>query len=352
MLLFSTWFGTFLLDDGKVVKSVLFPKDPEALAERMLLMEAGKELEEERRLADGLDDFFVAERRLEGLGGTFTTEAPPFLRPEDYGLDTKLLRDTMIALGKLRMKRAVQPTDHIIQAVRALDDLTQRGNLMMERLRDWYSLHFPELARMVDQRQFLDLVADHGRREDMPLQAFESMGADLDEEDLRAVQSLARLVREVQRERASLGAYLEDKMRELAPNIAHLAGHIIGARLISLAGGLEELGRMPASTIQLLGAEKALFRHLRKGTRPPKHGVLFQHPWVHQAPYWQRGAIARALAAKLAIAARADAYTKRWIGEELKAQMEEALVEIRRAHERPPERPRKRGKKRSRRRHR
>jgi nucleolar protein 56 len=341
VLLTTTWFGTFLLEDSEVVNSVLFPKEPEALAKRMLLVEDGKVLAEERRLAEGLDDFFVTERRLESIGGTFTSEPPPFMKPEEFGFDTALLREAMIALGKVRVKRAVQPSDHIIQAVRSLDDLTHMANLMMERLRDWYSLHFPELARLVEQQRFVDLVAEYGRREEMPLEGVESLGADLEPEDLRAIRGLAGLVRGLQRERSGLESYLEEKMRQLAPSIAHLVGPIIGARLISLAGGLEELARMPSSTIQLLGAEKALFRHLRKGTRPPKHGVLFQHPWVHGAPYWQRGAIARGLAGKLAIAARADAYTKRFVGEELRAQVEALMEEIRRTHEKPPEKPRR-----------
>jgi nucleolar protein 56 len=216
------------------------------------------------------------------------------------------------------------------------------ANLMMERLRDWYSLHFPELARMVDQGRFVELVAEYGKREAMPLETVESVGADLEPEDLKTIQRLGTLVRDLQQHRSSLEAYLEERMREVAPSIAHLIGPVLGARLISLAGGLEELARMPASTIQLLGAEKALFRHLRKGTKPPKHGVLFQHPWVHGAPYWQRGAIARALAGKLAIAARADAYTRRFVGEELKAHVEDLLEEIRRTRQKPPERPRKR----------
>jgi len=81
-----------------------------------------------------------------------------------------------------------------------------------------------------------------------------------------------------------------------------------------------------------------LFRHLREGTRPPKHGVLFQHPWIHRAPRWQRGALARAFAGKLAIAARADAYTKRFIAEDLKVQLEKAMAEAKRRHATPPPR--------------
>ncbi len=346
MLLHSTWFGTFLLEEGKVVRSTLFAKDADVLARKMLLMEDRKILDEEMNLVEGLDEFFVTERRLEALGGVFAEEPPAFLKAEDFGFDTALLREAMIVLGKLRMKRAFQPVDHIIQGVRTLDDITHTSNRLMERLRDWYSLHFPELARMVDPARYLDLVAEHGRREDMPVEFADSVGADLDVSDLKAVQDLARLAADVQLRRSSLEDYLEEKMAEVAPNVSDLAGPIIGARLLSIAGGLEELAKMPASTIQLLGAEKALFRHLRKGTKPPKHGILFQHPWVHKAPYWQRGVIARALAAKLAIAARADAYTKRHLAADLRAEMETAIEEVKRTHERPPQRPRRRPSKR------
>src|SRR5205823_9095872 len=118
---------------------------------------------------------------------------------------------------------------------------------------------------------------------------------------------------QVAERRKSIEAYVERSVRELAPNVSELAGPLIAARLVTLAGGVEELARAPTGTVQLLGAERALFRHLRTGSRPPKHGVLFQHPLVHRAPKWQRGAIARALVGRIAMAARADAYTIRRI---------------------------------------
>jgi nucleolar protein 56 len=96
------------------------------------------------------------------------------------------------------------------------------------------------------------------------------------------------------------------------------------------------LAKRPASTIQVLGAEKALFRSLKTGTRPPKHGLIFQHTLLHDAKRWQRGKIARAVAGKLAIAARADAFGRRSIGDELKAEMEKRIDEIHKKYEQPP----------------
>ncbi|UCH02286.1 MAG: hypothetical protein JSV20_00335 [Candidatus Bathyarchaeota archaeon] len=124
-------------------------------------------------------------------------------------------------------------------------------------------------------------------------------------------------------------------MKEIAPNIQNLVGTTLGARLIVLAGGLDNLARKPASTIQVLGAEKALFRSIRTGTKPPKHGIIFQHKAVHQSPRWQRGKIARVLASKIAIAARFDAYNGTYKGNKLKDDFERRLQEIKRKYERP-----------------
>jgi nucleolar protein 56 len=101
---------------------------------------------------------------------------------------------------------------------------------------------------------------------------------------------------------------------------------------------------MPASTLQVLGAEKALFRSLKTGTKPPKHGIIFQHAFLHEAKKWQRGKIARALAGKLAIAARTDAFGGRYIGEELKADLEKRVEEIRQKYAEPPKVPEKKPK--------
>jgi nucleolar protein 56 len=191
----------------------------------------------------------------------------------------------------------------------------------------------------VDVGEFLDLVAQYGDRERMPAPV-ESVGGEISEGDRTAIMEFAALSRDVVRRRHAMEAHLAVTMKELAPNLTHLAGPILAARLISLAGGLEPLARLPAGTVQTLGAERALFRHLKEGTRPPKHGVLFQHPWIHRAPRWQRGALSRIFAGKLAMAARADAYSKRFIGDMLKANVEKAMAEAKRKRsEAPPRRP-------------
>jgi nucleolar protein 56 len=136
--------------------------------------------------------------------------------------------------------------------------------------------------------------------------------------------------------RENLEKYMDSTMAEVAPNIKCLLGSLLGARLIAVTGGLTNLAKRPASTIQVLGAEKALFRSLKTGSRPPKHGMIFQHTLLHDAKRWQRGKIARALAGKVAIAARVDAFGGRNIGDELKTGLDIRIEEIRLKYDQPP----------------
>lgn len=336
MLLLTTWFGAFLLDEGKVIHQRLFPKDAAAIAQRLALVEDWKVLDEERELMSLTDEVFVLEPRLERAGGNRTKERAPFLEPDSFGYDRELLHAAMVRAAKGRMRRAVGPEAQLRQAVGALDELQEQENALVERLREWYGLHFPELAPMVDTGTYLNLVATHGRRERMPMGTAESVGADISEREEERLKAFATLGKSVGEERKAVESYVDRSIKELAPNVSELAGPMIAARLVALAGSVEKLARAPAGTVQLLGAERALFRHLRSGSRPPKHGVLFQHPSIHGAPRWQRGAIARAFAGRIAIAARADAYTKRRIAPDLLKDLETAIEEIRR---RKAERP-------------
>ncbi len=339
MLLVTTWFGSFLLDDGKVVHQRLFPKEADGLADRLVRVEDWKVLDEERELMSIAEEVFVTEPRLERAGGNRTSQRPPFLKPEEFGYGRDLLHAAMVELAKRRMRRAIGPEDHLRQAVGALDELQHEENVLLERLREWYGLHFPELAPVIDTGTYVDLIAMYGRRDRMPIDGRESIGADLPEREEAELKAFAGLAKLVEGQRKAIESYLERSIREIAPNVSELAGPILAARLVALAGSVEELARAPSGTVQLLGAERALFRHLRTGSRPPKHGVLFQHPWVHGAPPWQRGAIARAFAAKVSLAARADAFTKRKIAPDLARDLRDAVDDIRRRKAEKPVRP-------------
>jgi nucleolar protein 56 len=273
--------------------------------------------------------------------------------PEEFNLWT---HNVTLELTKLRVKGAVEKRDLVVaQAVQSLDELDKTINLLMARVREWYGIHFPELDRLLDKHEtYVRLVVKLGSRNDFSAENMEkeelpktkaeavakvaekSMGADLEEADLEQIQALCSSVLGLYKLRQSLESYLDTTMDEVAPNTKYLVGSLLGARLIALSGGLMNLAKRPASTIQVLGAEKALFRSLKTGTRPPKHGLIFQHTLLHDAKRWQRGKIARALAGKLAIAARADAFGGRNIAKDLKASMEKRIDEIRQKYDEPP----------------
>ena len=215
---------------------------------------------------------------------------------------------------------AAKRDQHAIQTARSLEDLDKTLNLFAGRVREWYGLHFPEMDRLIESNDtYVRLVASLGKRsnfneeavvrEGLPKDktgslieaASRSMGADIEEEDLAWLRVFCNKTLDLFKLREQAEKYLEEIMKETAPNMSFLMGATLSAKLISLAGGLDRLAMMPASTLQVLGAEKALFRSLKTGARPPKHGIIFQYASIHQAPRWQRGKIARALVEGLAL---------------------------------------------------
>ena len=250
---------------------------------------------------------------------------------------------------------AAKRDQHAIQTVRSLEDLDKTLNLFAGRVREWYGLHFPEMDRLIESHDtYVRLVANLGKRsnfneeavvrEGLPKDktgslieaASRSMGADIGEEDLAWLRVFCNKTLDLFKLREQAEKYLEEIMKETAPNMSFLMGATLSAKLISLAGGLDRLAMMPASTLQVLGAEKALFRSLKTGARPPKHGIIFQYASIHQAPRWQRGKIARALSGKLSIAARIDAFKGEFRGEFLKNEVEKRVNEIREKYGNPP----------------
>ncbi|HUR69190.1 MAG TPA: hypothetical protein VM370_08075 [Candidatus Thermoplasmatota archaeon] len=321
MFLITEWFGTFLLDDeGHVQDQRLFPKDAAGLAQVLQRLGAGDVLDEERQLASAAKSALkVRDVRQQKLPGATHVDAAPTLadRAREFGFTQRHLHDAALELGRLGVRQAYSSHDmHVVQAVDAIDEITEQANIMVERLREWYGLHFPEFVDAQNRNEEVAmLVSSHGTREAIMEAAPQyktaaSMGGPLTEIDTAAVRSLARTASSLYATRADLEKYVDQIMVEVAPNVAILLQPVLAARMLRQAGGLRRLATMPAGTIQTLGAEKALFRHIKEGKRPPKHGFLMQHPLVHRAPRYHRGALARSLAAKVALAARADMFTK------------------------------------------
>ena len=156
-----------------------------------------------------------------------------------------------------------------------------------------------------------------------------SLGADINDNDLEKCKSLAKEIVNLDNLISEYEKYQEELCQEICPNISTVAGAAIAAKLISHVGSLSKLSLLPASTIQVLGAEKALFKHLKnKRIDPPKHGIIFQHVYISSSPKVVRGKIARALANKITLAAKADAFTKRFIAEDLKKDLEKRYNEV------------------------
>ncbi len=275
----------------------------------------------------------------------------------------QFLRDFAINLSSSRVKEASEKLDlHIIQSINALDELDKIINTIGARLREWYGLHFPELDNLLQSLvAYAEIVSRAGLRENITAEILQSSGmqdkkveimldaakrskgGDMTPENLAIAKRLADQIISQSDLRRVLSDHIEVAMEAVAPNVKEMLTAAVGARIIAKAGSLARLATLPASTIQVLGAEKALFRALKTGARPPKHGLLFQHPLIHSAPKWQRGKIARAVASKVAIAARIDYYRHAGRDAAISEKLNTRISEIREKYKEPvPEKERDR----------
>lgn len=223
-----------------------------------------------------------------------------------------VLRQLCMQRAERMMRASLQEKDQeIIQMVRLLSELDTTTNSLLERVTDWYSLTDLGITKGRGFRHEKELIARLKKHPDPGLRAC-----------IESIETLLTV-------RTTISRQIAVQAEALFPNCSALVGGLVVARLVSRAGGLRELARMPGATIQVLGAEAALFSHLRGGTPPPKHGIIFQHKRVHSAAKRVRGRVARVLASQLAIAARLDAGR----GEVVPAFLEKAQTKINRAGE-------------------
>ncbi|KAK5159184.1 Nucleolar protein 56 [Recurvomyces mirabilis] len=272
------------------------------------------------------------------------------------GLQTGDISRAQLGLGhaysRAKVKFSVQKNDnHIIQAIATIDHLDKAVNTFSMRVREWYSWHFPELIKIVSENHkyarcalFIgdkktlseyslhELAAHVDDDESIARAIIEaarvSMGQDISETDMENVMTFAKRTVSLHAYRKSLGNYLVAKMGVVAPNLAALIGETVGARLISHAGSLTNLAKYPASTVQILGAEKALFRALKTKGNTPKYGLIYHSSFIGRAGLKNKGRISRFLANKASIASRIDNFSmqpSRKFGEALKEQVEERL---------------------------
>ena len=232
------------------------------------------------------------------------------------------------SLSRHKLKFSPDKVDTmIIQAIALLDDLDKELNTYAMRVKEWYGWHFPEMARIInDNLAFARVILSMGFRTNasttdlsdilpeeiegaVKAAAEVSMGTEITEEDLENIQALAEQVVGFTEYRQQLSSYLTARMQAIAPNLTALVGELVGARLIAHSGSLMNLAKSPASTIQILGAEKALFRALKTKHDTPKYGLIYHASLIGQATGKNKGKIARMLATKAALGLRVDALS-------------------------------------------
>jgi len=258
------------------------------------------------------------------------------------------LRNRAIKKTRENIKKELIRRDKlIVYVVKTMDQIDKSANVLVEQLREWYAVYFPELARSVEEPDeylkllinlktkdkfteaaIVELVGEKRYRLDLEHASKNSMGIELSEDDMASIVSYAERVQMLRNERQKLESYLEKLMKEECPNIQAVAGSAIGARLIATAGSLERLAEFPSSTIQVLGAEKALFSHLKKHTLCPKHGLIFAYPRLRGSPLKARGKIARKLASKLSIASRVDFFKGEFVGDKLAKALDDQINSV------------------------
>ncbi len=274
----------------------------------------------------GLEIKAIADSSTQDLYRAIRSHLPsliPGLMPDDVNTMSLGLSHS---LARHKLKFSPDKIDTmIVQAIALLDDLDKELNTYAMRVKEWYGWHFPEMAKILnDNLAYAKVVLKMGMRtnwencelaEILPEEietavksaADRSMGTEITQEDLDNIQLLAEQVVSFTEYRHQLASYLSARMTAIAPNLTALVGELVGARLIAHAGSLLNLSKSPASTIQILGAEKALFRALKTKHDTPKYGLIYHASLIGQASGRNKGKMARVLAAKAAIGLRVDA---------------------------------------------
>ncbi|OIR56967.1 MAG: U3 snoRNP protein Nop5/Nop58 [Amphiamblys sp. WSBS2006] len=270
------------------------------------------------------------------------------------GIDSAALKKMHLGLGhtysQAKIKFSVDRIDTmVVQAVSLLDDIDKEINNYAMRLREWYGWHFPELGKAVaDNTEYARAVKRIGFRQNIAtadlagilqpetiacaLAASKmSMGTEINTDDLEIITGIADQLLEIAEYRVELYDYLQNRMRVLSPNLSALVGELLGARLVAHTGSVMDLAKCPSSTVQIIGAEKALFKALKARQSTPKYGLLFGSTLVGKASHEAKGAVARMLAAKISLTARVDAIKQSpdsSFGEGLLLKLEKAIGDL------------------------
>ena len=330
--------------ENELICEKLFPEDE--VISRLAEIDDKKIVLEESQIINEVsseyDEIIIeSNKRLSDYGNDRITiknpnQAGDYLRSHydefDLNSDEVISIYQNLAIYKIK-KESAGEDKHLIQAINSIDEIDEAISKLIERIREWYALYFPEMDTIKNNETYIRLISQNKTKEEIlkaKPDAFPQDILDLDDNinpmDLEIMNNYAKSIHELQKSRKSIEDYIDSKMESIAPNLRLLVGSTLAAKLISHAGGIKRLAMYPSSTVQIMGAEKALFRHLKSGDSPPKYGLIYQHPQVRGAKWWNRGKIARMLAGQISFAARRDIFTKTFdenIADDFKTKVEE-----------------------------
>ena len=319
MFIYTNCIGTFLFDQNMEIKESILFSDPLSANKKIKDQEW---LPEERSLLEKTEGrtLFLGFKKEKPEKVSFTRDIKK-LEEANKKMSTynDKIQKTMLKIAKTEVKESVKPDEIITQASNSMQELDKSISLLSKRLREWYGLKNPELAYSTeDNAKFVkELLEDKKESE---------MGANLDKEDLEEIKATASEVIKLAELRQKQEAYVQKKMKQECKNIEAIAGASIGAKLLSNAGSLRNLAIMPATKLQILGAERSMFKYLKKKTKKmPRFGILHEHKLISSSAEKNKGKAARLLADKISIAARVDYFKGEFIGDKLLKEIEEKI---------------------------
>ncbi|PIN85985.1 hypothetical protein COV19_07245 [Candidatus Woesearchaeota archaeon CG10_big_fil_rev_8_21_14_0_10_44_13] len=333
--LYTNIIGSYVFDQKFFMIDKVIFKDNEILANSNLI-EQGRFIPAEKSLITKhrKGNFIVIGPRTESFEGIKsslddkTYEKITLELKKDRSVFERLRHHNTI-LTKDKIRHAVNEDTVIMQTISSVMELEKIINTIAKRLREWYSYYLPEFSKSIqDHEKFAELIARKSREDlmrELNLRKDESMGGEFRKEDIEIVVTLAKNLSGLYRLKEQETMYLERMMKDYCPNMQAVAGTLIAAKLLGKAGSLKRLVEFPSSTIQVLGAEEAFFRHMTTGSRMPKHGYISQHEFMSKAPMKDHGRIARALADKISIAVKVDYFKGKFVGDMLRKKVEEKL---------------------------
>ena len=333
LYIYSNVIGSFIFNTGlRIIDKILF--DEKDIVNNSLKLNNNEWIEEEKALIKkhGHKILYLGKKKTELIetskDNKFETVNERISQIPNFH---QLMRKAGIIIAKNKIKNSVKQDTLVIQAINNIDELDRVANTLIKRLREWYELYLPEFSKKLrDNEKFVELVIKKKKTEllkEINISSKKSMGADLNETDIKPIKELAKTITSLYTLRESQSQYLELIIKKTYLNMYAITGSQIGAKLISFARSFERLAKFPASTIQLLGAEEALFRHLKTGAKSPKYGILHEHPLVTQAKASERGKVARALGDKISIAVKIDFFKGKFIGEKLRKDLEKKFIQ-------------------------